>query len=216
MFRSDESEPAQGLVIDDFEVSKYEGPLETKVTIFTAEYTDEQEVTINLTTGIEYHAQELILERSYNGFSFTEVGQLSATGVISTVAQDYQWIDQSLRNVIYYRVKVINKNDDIGYDYEFYTPTIVLLRNTEPDIVNTVLSNPFSDRIQISFSNVMDQEVSLRLFDTAGRLIREEVETPNNVAVEMDELSLPPGVYVLSVQIGQNEPTAYKLFTEGR
>lgn len=216
VFRSDGDEPAQGLVIDDFEVTKYEGELETKVTIFSAEYTDEQEVTVKWTTGVEYQAKRFILERSYTGFGFTEVGTLNATGVISTVAQQYQWIDQSLRNVIYYRLKVINDNPDLNYHYEFYTDTIVLRRETEPDIVHNVLTNPFSDRILVSFSSIVNQDVTLRLFDTSGKLVREEQHTPHSVAVELDQLSLPPGIYILSVQIGENEPTSYKMFTEGR
>ena len=175
VFRSDAEEQAQGLAIDDFEVTKFEGELKTTITTFTAEYTGDQEVTVNWTTGLEYHAQKFILERSYTGVGFTEVGQLNATGGITTVAQHYTWIDQSLRNVIFYRLKVINDNPDIGYHYEFYSQTIVVRRNVEPDIVHEVLPNPFSDRIGISFSSIMDQEVALRLFDTSGRLIREDI-----------------------------------------
>lgn len=216
VFRSDDDEPAQGVVIDDFEITKYEGPLETNVTLFSAEYTDEQEVTVKWTTGIEYQAQKFILERSFTGFDFTQVGQLNATGVISTVPQHYEWIDQSLRNVIYYRLKAINDNPELNYHLEFFTDTIVVRRDIDPDIVHHVLTNPFRDRILVSFSSIINQEVSLRLFDASGRLVRDDKQTPNSVAIELDRLSLPPGIYILSVQIGENEPTSYKLFTEGR
>ena len=90
-----------------------------------------------------------------------------------------------------------------------------MTRDIEPGIVHYVLTNPFTDRILISFSSVIDQEVSLRLFDMAGRMIREEKNSPNSVGTELDRLDLPPGVYVLSVQVGENEPTSYKLLTTG-
>jgi hypothetical protein len=111
---------------------------------------------------------------------------------------------------------VINDNPDIGYHLEFYTETIVVRRNVDPDIVLDVLPNPFTDKIGVSFSSVIDQQISFRLFDTSGRLIREDDVTPHAVYYELDRLRLPPGVYILSVQVGDAEPTAYKLFTSGQ
>lgn len=215
IFRSDDSEQAQGLVLDDFEVTKYEGELRTTVTIFNAMYTGEQEVSVNWTTGIEYQAQKFILERSFTGFGFTEIGELDAKGVISTVAQQYEWIDQSLRNVIYYRLKVVNDNPDINYHLEYYTDTIVVRREVDADVVYSVLTNPFTDRILIGFSSIVTQEVSVRLFDISGKLVRDEIQTPNSVAIDMDNLALPQGIYILSVQVGDGEPSTYKLFTMG-
>ena len=216
VFKSDGDEPAQGLAIDDFEVSKYEGELVTRLSAFNADYTGEQEITVNWTTSVEYHAQKFMLERSFTGFGFTEVvGQLNATGKISTVPQNYQWIDHSLRNVIYYRLKVINEDLETGYNYEFYSDTIVVRRDIEPNIVH-LFTNPFSDRIHISFSSEIVDEVSLRLFDIAGRLVREEKTAPNSVSIAMENLRLPPGVYVLSVQIDGQAAETYKLLTEGR
>ncbi|MEO6132008.1 MAG: PKD domain-containing protein, partial [Saprospiraceae bacterium] len=71
VFKSDAEEQAQGLAIDDFEVTKFDGELKTTVTTFTADYTGDQEVTLNWTTGLEYQCQKFILERSYTGFGFT-------------------------------------------------------------------------------------------------------------------------------------------------
>ncbi len=215
VFRSDAEEQAQGLALDDFEVDKFDGELKTTVTTFTADYTGDQEVAINWTTGLEYQCQKFILERSYNGFGFSEVGQLNATGGTTTVAQHYNVVDQSLRNVIFYRLKVINDNPDLAYHLEYYTETIVVRRNVDPDIILDVLPNPFTDRIGVSFSSVIDQEVSIRLFDTSGRLVREDTVTPHSVYYELTGLRLPPGVYILSVQIGDAEPISKKLFTAG-
>jgi hypothetical protein len=215
VFRSDSEEPAQGLAIDDFEIGKYQGELKTTITIFNADYTGEQEVTINWTTGIEYQAQKFILERSYTGFGFTEVATVNATGGVTTVAQNYTVLDQSLRNIIYYRVKVINDNPDIGYHLEYYTDVIVVRRDVDGDVVHQVLPNPFKDVIGISFSSLITQKVTARLYDSSGRLVREESDTPNSVFYQMDRLRLPPGIYVLTVQIGEEEAKAYKLFSAG-
>ena len=215
VFRSDESDVAQGLAIDDVQLTKYDGELKTTVTVFTADYTADQEVTLNWTTGLEYQAQRFYIERSFTGFGFTQVGQVNAKGVVSTFPHQYETTDQTLRNVIYYRLRVVNENPDIGYYYEFYTDTIIVRRNVQPDIVQNVLTNPFKDEIYVSFSSVIQQDVTARLFDVSGKLVREEIVTPNSIAYIMRDLSLIQGVYVLSIQVGEGEPKAYKLFTLG-
>ncbi|MDQ3016972.1 MAG: PKD domain-containing protein, partial [Bacteroidota bacterium] len=215
VFRSDERDPAQGLAIDDVELTKYEGELKTTVTVFNASYTGDQEVTINWTTGLEYQAKQFILERSYTGFKFDTIAIVNATGGISTVAQNYQWVDPNLRNVIYYRLRVISDNPSIPYHYEFYTPTIVVRRDVEENIVHTVLTNPFKDRILVSFSSIVTENVSIKLFDTSGKLIVDQLTTPNSVVIEIDNLRLPPGIYLVSVQIGEGEIKTYKLFSAG-
>lgn len=215
VFQSDNEIEAQGLAIDDFEITKYEGELKTTVTVFNADYTGDQEVTINWTTGIEYQCEEFLIERSYTGFGFTEVANQPAKNGVSTFATPYTRVDQSLRDVIYYRLRVINENPDIGYYYEFYTDTIVVRRDVEPNLVNTVIPNPFSDHISISFSSIVDTETSFRIFDMSGRLVREEVLIPNSVAYTINDLDFPPGVYMLAVQVEGQEIESYKLFTSG-
>ena len=213
VFRSDDEEPAQGFAFDDFEITKYEGELKTTVTVFNAAYTGEQEVTVNWTTGIEYQCKKFILERSYTGFGFTPVAEQPAKGVVSTFANSYTRLDQSLRDVIYYRLKVINENTDLGYALEFYTDTIVVRKDVQPDLVQNVLPNPFSDFIGVSFSSVVTQPVVFRLFDMSGKLVYNETTTPNAVSYQIKDLNLPTGVYMLSVKIGDAEEKAFKLFT---
>jgi hypothetical protein len=215
VFRSDNEEQAQGLAIDDVQVTQYDGELKTNVTVFNASYTGEQEITVNWTTGIEYQCQQFLLERSFTGFGFTEVSNTPAKGVVSTFANEYTRTDQSLRNVIYYRLKVINENPDIDYAYTFYSDTIVVRRDVEADIVNNVLPNPFKDQIGISFSSIIDQQIKVRLYDATGKLVTEEFAVPHAVSYTLDQLSLPPGVYVLTVQVGEGDLKAYKLYTNG-
>jgi PKD repeat protein len=213
VFRSDDEEQAQGLAIDDFEVTKYDGELVTRVTEFTADYTGDQTITLNWTTAIEYQCQKFFVERSTTGFGFSEVGQVNAKGVVSTFPNMYETVDQSLRNVIYYRLRVVNDNPNIGYHHEFYTDTIVVRRDIAPNTVFNVLTNPFQDKIYVSFSSHMNQPITARLYDAAGKLIVEETITPNGIAYVMDRLHVPPGVYVFTMQIGEEDPKAYKLLS---
>ncbi len=213
VFRSDATGQAQGFVIDDFEVTKYQGPLQTTITVFAAQYDEEQDITLTWTTGIEFQAKQFALERSFTGFGFEHVATLNATGVVSTVPQEYTRVDQSLRDLIYYRIKVTNDNPDIGYHYEFFSDTIVVRRDVDPDLVHKVLTNPFTDKIMISFSSMVNQAVTIRMFDISGKLVMERVDTPNSVAYALNNLRFTPGIYILSIQVGENEPSTHKMFT---
>lgn len=215
VFRADEEDQAQGLAIDDLEITRYDGELKTNITVFNADYIGEQEVAINWATGIEYQCQQFLLERSYTGFGFTQVSETPAKGVVSTFPTEYTRTDQSLRSLIYYRLKVINENPALGYEYTFYSDTIVVRRDVESDIVHNVLPNPFTDRIGISFSSIIDDLVTFRLYDASGRLVVEDKAVPNAVSYTLDQLHLPTGVYVLAVQIGEGEIKAFKLLSDG-
>jgi hypothetical protein len=215
VFKANNEIPAQGLAIDDFRITRYEGPLKTTITEFKANYTGIQQVTIDWTTGVEYFCRRFILERSFNGFDFDVVGQLNAAGVVSSFPRSYSRTDESLRAVTYYRLKVISEDTTTGYYDEFYTPVAIVRRQTEPDQVNVILPNPFSDRIIMSFSTVVTKPVSMRLFDISGKLVREETVTPNAHYYEVDGLSLPAGVYVFSIMIGDGDIKSYKFYTAG-
>jgi len=215
VFRTDKEEQAQGFALDDIEIFKYEGDLRTTVTKFSAEYVGDQEVKIDWTTGLEYQCRKFYLERSYTGFGFTQIAELNAKGGVSTFPQNYTHSDPNLRSVIFYRMRVLNENTDLDYFYEFYTDTIVVRRGVEANQIQYVLTNPFTDRILISFSSIVDTDVSVRLFDAAGKLLREDIVTPNAVAYSFDGLSLPTGVYIVSVQVGRGEIKSYKLFCTG-
>ena len=215
VFRSDEDEPAQGLAIDDFEVTKYAGELKTTVTEFNGAYTSGQEITINWTTGLEYQCRQFLLERSYNGFEFEQIADIPAKGIVSSFPRQYETTDQNLRKVVYYRMHVINENEQFNYYYDFYTDTIVLRRDIDANLVYFVRTNPFTDKIYVGFSSLMNQEITARLFDVSGKLVAEEVVNPHSIAYVMDNLDLIPGVYVFSIQIGDEEPKAYKLLTLG-
>lgn len=215
VFQSDESEPAQGLVIDDFEVTKYEGELKTNLTVFTADYTDDQIITLNWTTGLEYQCQRFYIERSFNGFSFEEVGNLPAEGITSTFPHNYTTTDQTLRDVVYYRLRVENDNPAIDYHYEFYSDTIIVRRNVDANGIYKILPSLFKDRVYVSFTSIINETITARLFDMSGKLVVEDIRVPNSIAYSVGDLHLPEGIYVLSLQVGDQEPKAYKLFTLG-
>ena len=58
-------------------------------------------------------------------------------------------------------------------------------------------------------------QIKIRLYDSSGKLVTEEFVIPHAVSYTLDGLNLPAGVYVLTVQVGDGDLKAYKLFTNG-
>jgi hypothetical protein len=215
VFRSDSADPAQGVAIDDVQLTKYTGDLKTTVTVFDAAYNDDGEVEVTWTTGLEYHCKRFEIERSLTGLTFGKIATVNAKGGTSTFPREYEHKELNVHNLIYYRMKVINENTALGYYYEFYTDTVIVRRNVEANIVHHVLTNPFTDKIHVTFTGVIHDQVTARLYDMSGKLLVEDIASPHSIAYVMDNLSLIPGVYVFSLQIGEEEPKTYKLLSLG-
>ena len=134
----------------------------------------------------------------------------------STFPHTYTSLEPEIQDVVYYYLKAINFSPSIpGSYYEVFSDTIVVHRNVEDNIVQHVVTNPFRDKIYVSFSSEIKQTISARLFDMAGQLIREDVLIPNGVTYTMDNLDLIPGVYMFSIQIGDGETKSWKMLTMG-
>jgi hypothetical protein len=80
---------------------------------------------------------------------------------------------------------------------------LALLRQNEP--------NPFRDRTRIHFVVPEAANVTVELFDVAGRevatLLRSVRETPGEHAVDFDRRMLPSGVYLYRLRIGPHVET---------
>jgi hypothetical protein len=213
VFKSDDEENNVGVAIDDFEIEKFEGEPETEIVNQNAEYTGDSEMTITWSTFPEYQAEKFEIERSFNGLTYDVIKTVNATGKNTLEPQDYTLSYAELRPLLFFRIRSINTNDDIDYSYNFYSPTMVVRRNIEENTVNKIFPNPFTDQINVTFTSVIQEEVKVELFDTAGRLLYEQLGIPGDVIVQLQNLSLPNGLYLLNVKIGDQEDNTYKLFS---
>jgi len=216
-FRSDGTGFHPGVAIDDVEVSRYEGELQTNLTVLEGAFTDgNKEITLNWTTIPEYYCQTFEIERSVNGRDFEKIAQVSCSGGISDKSQSYEFEDSQGGSLFFYRLKVINDDPNGDYSYEFYSPTITVRRSSFdgvevyiPDSGPRIFPNPFRDQINITFTDKVDQNVAFQLFDVNGRLVFEQEEFVNDVFVTLDVIQLIAGMYYLSVKIGTAEENVF-------
>ena len=212
VFKSEFTGAHIGVAIDDVEVTKYEGELRTNVLTFTGEYTGPTEISLNWTTFPEWKCRKFELERSFNGRDFEKLDNISATGGTTTEEQNYTATTLGQRNLLFYRLNVVNEDPDIDYAEEFYTETIVLRRNFEGVEVFRIFPNPFTSFIELTFTDFVDRPVEYKLFDRIGRLLQTGTIEVNDVHTRIELGSnLPAGVYFMDVRIGDEETVTYKL-----
>ncbi|MEM8523196.1 MAG: T9SS type A sorting domain-containing protein [Bacteroidota bacterium] len=211
VFRSNATGSHPGLVIDNVEITKYEGALETDIVNLEADYVDSETVGVVWTTQPEYFAQKFVLERSFNGKDFEEIEKLEPRGITSSRVYNYNVNTLGTRDLYFFRIRSINENKDDNYFYEFTTPTIVVRRSKEPVGLYRTFPNPFKQFIDLTFDGFVNQEVSFELYDATGRLVYQQEQVVDDIYLRLEVNQLPAGIYFLRYKIGEQAARTERL-----
>lgn len=153
---------------------------------------------LNWATATEVNNSRFELERAMDGTKNWElVGTIKGNGNTNNVSS-YQFIDNFSREtskVIYYRIK------QIDFDGKFTNSNVIKL-----DLLNEINlpeievgPNPFDNNLIINFNTIGDGSIKINLYDTNGKLVRENTNNGSE-SVIIDNLSgLKPGLYILKV-----------------
>lgn len=213
VFRSESTGNHRGMAIDDVEISALKGDLVTKLNTFTGDFTGDKEITLKWETKPEFYCTQFELERSENGRDFEVVQIIPSKGFLTDKLTKYSLINNGSRNIYFYRLKVINENPDEEYYHEFYSETIVVRRSNVVGLeVLSIFPNPFIDVVDMTFTDIIQEDVLVQIFDAKGALALERNITPEGTYLQVDGLKqLPPGKYFMSVQIGLDEPKTFPI-----
>ena len=210
--RSNAYGTSAGLAIDDVALTRYEGDLTTKLIDWTGEFSASTEITVSWRSLPEYFCRYFVLESSANGKDFQLVDTIDATGVTTLIPQLYSAKVFAPFNLYFFRLKAVNENKDIGYFYEFDAPVLAVRRNLEGTGVYKVFPSPFTDFIDVTFNDVVNEPVRYDLYDISGKWITSGTPLLDGAtSLRVQTPTLPAGVYFLSIQIGEGARTGYKL-----
>ena len=216
VFKSDgDNVTGAGVALDDVVLSRYDGKLETAIISQAGAYNKEgTSINVLFQTQPEYFARTFTLEQSKNGRTWDSITILNAKGISSEELQDYPYeVKGTPLDLYYYRVKSVNADVATKYALTFYSPTFVVRRDKNtPLAVNRVFPSPFTNLIGVTFTDLVDKEVVLTLYDDLGRLVATTTTIPNGVYLEMKIPNLAKGIYFLSVKIGDGKAETTKLF----
>lgn len=81
------------------------------------------------------------------------------------------------------------------------------IKIAESDIKNAIIvttyPNPFVSIINFEFSKLMDEEISISIFDINGRLIFDAKKKPTNIVTTIDLSMLPASTYLVRLKNSQ-------------
>jgi len=108
-----------------------------------------------------------VVERSVDGFTWTEVGRKSGKDFSATMLS-YELEDLQPLSKAYYRLRTV---DDDGA--EAYSKSIFLIRRSTFGIAR-IFPTPASDLVTVQFTTEVDDAVVIRVLDCMGRIAIEQ------------------------------------------
>lgn len=153
-------------------------------------------ILLNWITASEINNDYFTIERSQNGYDFSEIGTVKGAGN-NTMQRNYSFTDETpIVGDNYYRLV----QTDFDGAYEIFK-TIVVRVTSAKTIINEMLGInpvPFNDQFTIFFSLIESESVSFMILNGEGKTMRtERVAAPQGYnSFLFDNLSyLPDGVY---------------------
>lgn len=163
---------------------------------------------LNWNTSTEVNGSRFEVEHSTNGVSFDPIGIVNAVGN-SSAKVNYKYDDKQVSpGLNYYRLRIYDR--DGQYTYSNIVTVNAVIKGVN---ITGIYPNPFMDKVLMTISTENNQQVNIRLFDNAGRLIKTQTEqvdkgltnlTLNNLGI------LHSGFYMMEVNV-DNQRHVYKL-----
>lgn len=170
-------------------------------------------VMVEWATNEEYENKKFIIERSYDGTTFEELGKTSGSGTSQEILR-YSYADHKLpEGSTQYRLKQISR------DYTFSYAAITQLSHhagASKLEIKQVSPNPFQETFEVTFNSGSKAPVKLTFYDQDGNTLHEETIQANagdNAWQYPYAKDLPKGVYVLTL-IGENKKLKTQLITK--
>ncbi|MES2775693.1 MAG: T9SS type A sorting domain-containing protein [Bacteroidota bacterium] len=153
-------------------------------------------------TANQRNFKQFEIERSYDGVSFSRVGQVHATANV-TGQQEYRFTDSSkATGTLFYRLKMIDLDGRFSYSQ------VVKIQGMQGVHFAKLMQNPVTDHIALQVSNPGRSQLSVSLYSSAGQLIKQwnPGAVEGNIVLPLN-LTLTNGLYHLRVTGGTNTTT---------
>ncbi len=181
-------------IFSDTVFKQWEGALPVELTSFTSSVNGTS-VTLNWTTSSETNNAGFDVERRAVAGEWTKVANVAGNGT-TTQPKSYEFTDRNLASGNYsYRLKQVDFNGNFEYfnlsnEVEIGVPNKFDLAQNYP--------NPFNPSTKISFALPFDGNISMSVFDNAGRLVSTVASgfrTAGYYSVDFNAANLSSGVY---------------------
>lgn len=143
---------------------------------------------INWKTIAELNIKEMFVQRSNNGIMFNDISQPFAPKGSWNNGANYSFEDNNILPIGYYRIKVIDA------DGKMSVSNTILLKNTKPTNLFSVINNPAKGSIRlVIWANTPS---SLMLINSMGQTVEKKmVTTSNGTVLTFNSTHLSKGMY---------------------
>jgi hypothetical protein len=180
-------------------------PLPIELTFFNANCIGDR-VELQWQTASEQNSYIFKIERSTNVIDWEAIGELDAAGN-STSSLNYVFQDATrAAGIRYYRLVQV----DLNGEYEIFGPVAVDCDQLESAI--SFFPNPVLDEGYIEINTESDQQISIELTESSGKLISQKTIhiLAGNSKIPVDLSIYTAGVYYFKIKMG-NEVKLFKV-----
>lgn len=152
---------------------------------------------LSWTTASEQNSDYFQIERSRDGFDWTVVFQVQASGNSNT-NKNYQFYDMTAgRFEGYYRLKQV----DFDGKFEYFNPIYTNCLESSFSLYSEIFPNPTTGEIFIGIRNNESETVEILISDNSGRLLnRENIDIINGYTMNTFDLSrYHTGIYQIYI-----------------
>ena len=151
-------------------------------------------VALYWTTASEINNNYFAVERSADGNSFEEIGQVKGNGT-SVIIHNYSLLDASpLGGIAYYRLAQYDYNGNVNYSK-------IISTSTENKVEVIVAPNPFTNATSLIVSGAPQLPVQIKVLDLTGKIMYSGTYNSNE-GITFGS-SLNSGLYLLQIQISE-------------
>ena len=152
-------------------------------------------VSLGWTTSFEQNTRYYTVERSADGYHYDSIGTLPAQ-VTTFSRNNYHFTDPQPGTSNYYRLEIVNGDGRITYSKVVQVDISGLLQRM------SVLDNPFSSVIRVSFAQPVQSNARINLYDATGRLLLSKtfVKPVGILALDVSKINLAKGSYLIQCE----------------
>ncbi|MDP1727927.1 MAG: LamG-like jellyroll fold domain-containing protein [Bacteroidota bacterium] len=176
-------------------------PLPVKYLSF-AGFKQQSGVKLIWITASEINNAHFVIERSTDGKNFDAIGKVKGAGN-SQQKNTYSFLDMNVfslnANKIYYRLKQF----DVDGNNENSNTVIIEMEKQDVIFVNTILPNPFSDKLELSYTSSQDLHMVIEIININGEIMfKKTIDSEAGYRqINLDEAGdMPHGVYFMRLQ----------------
>lgn len=205
VFRAQGTGLFSGIAIDDVEIKKLGGDVRTEIIAFSGDFNNQGQIKLDWSTLPEFNCQEFEVEVSINGRDWSKVANVPGN-LFAIEKRDYSYTTLSVqpRNIYFYRLHVINENEQTGYSDSYHTPSITVRKNLQGIGIFSAFPSLARDHVNFVFTDQVHQDVEVNLFNLEGKLIQKERIALNGPLLRFDLGQVASGVYLVHVSLEED------------